>query len=355
MKDILGKTYKQVTSLNFSNQQLKRIPREVFLCTNLRKLNLEGNCLKQIPKELFNLKKLKVLNLANNQLTSLQAGISQLSNLKKLVLANNSLRNIPKQIFNLKKLDTLMLQNNQLNKIECHILPERLYKLNLSNNNIRAINFIYSLENLKYLWIGGNSLSDSDIINLQTKTKVEKLYTYSSDNKLLNSSFSLNKKGNILDLKNKHQPFSKPVNEKTKIFISYSHKDIEWLERLQTHLKVLEFDNDRFSYWDDTKLRAGNKWNERINESIEEASIAILLVTTDFLASDFIRNNELPKLIKNVRYVLPLLVKPSMYTDIDCLKDIQAINPPEEVLSDCEESEVDRYFIKLTNRIKEII
>lgn len=46
--------------------------------------------------------------------------------------------------------------------------------------------------------------------------------------------------------------------------------------------------------WDDTLIDPGSNWREEIKVAIESAKVAILIVSADFLASDFIVNNEIP-------------------------------------------------------------
>jgi internalin A len=81
--------------------------------------------------------------------------------------------------------------------------------------------------------------------------------------------------------------------ERTGIFISYSHKDQKWLEELQVHLKPLIREQD-IDIWDDTRLKVGVRWREEIRGAIQRAKAAVLLISPNFMASDFIAQSELP-------------------------------------------------------------
>lgn len=78
------------------------------------------------------------------------------------------------------------------------------------------------------------------------------------------------------------------------------------------------------------------------------ANIAILLVSTDFLASDFIKNNELPPILRKAEAentkVLCLLVEPSFFLKSE-LSEFQAVNKPEETLAEMENLHKKEYFL----------
>src|SRR5438046_9158723 len=82
-----------------------------------------------------------------------------------------------------------------------------------------------------------------------------------------------------------------------KIFISYSHQDEAWKDRLLSHLRVLERQGIA-DVWETSDLRAGVDWATEIEKTINQSDIAVLLVSPSSLASDFIVTQELPALLK---------------------------------------------------------
>jgi hypothetical protein len=71
-------------------------------------------------------------------------------------------------------------------------------------------------------------------------------------------------------------------SDRTTIFVSYSHKDRKYLERLQVHLTDLARQGI-INLWSDTKITPGANWREEIRRAIEAAAVAVLLVSADFL------------------------------------------------------------------------
>jgi hypothetical protein len=125
------------------------------------------------------------------------------------------------------------------------------------------------------------------------------------------------------------------TNRVPKVFISYSHIDSECLMRLLVHLKPLERQKAIVT-WSDQRIRAGDRWREDIELNLKDAAVAVLLVSADFLASDFIVDNELPPLLtraesKGLR-ILQIILKPCGFNRDVILSKFQAVNDPKKPL-----------------------
>jgi tetratricopeptide (TPR) repeat protein len=111
-----------------------------------------------------------------------------------------------------------------------------------------------------------------------------------------------------------------------KVFISYSHKDEGWKERLHTQLAVLE-QQGLLSVWEDRQIAAGDDWYPEIESALKEAAVAILLISANFLTSRFILGEEIPRLLERRRRdglrVIPLILKPCPWQKVPWLTAIQ--------------------------------
>jgi tetratricopeptide (TPR) repeat protein len=82
------------------------------------------------------------------------------------------------------------------------------------------------------------------------------------------------------------------VDSPVEIFYSYSHKDEKLRERLEKHLSILRREGV-ISGWTDRKITGGNEWAGEIDEHLESARIILLLISADFLASDYCYDKEM--------------------------------------------------------------
>jgi internalin A len=143
------------------------------------------------------------------------------------------------------------------------------------------------------------------------------------------------------------------------IFISYSHCDEYWLEKVLKNLKVLKKEGYVIDIWSDKQIKASQNWRDEIYKSLNKAKIGILLISTDFLASDFIIDNELPILLKHAKTrgtnIVPVLLRPSRFLKNKILSQFEAVNNAQIPLSELSESKQDELLVSLTNRIEEIL
>ena len=143
-----------------------------------------------------------------------------------------------------------------------------------------------------------------------------------------------------------------------KVFVSYSHQDKEYLDRLLVHLKPLE-KAGLIDPWVDTQLKAGDRWKQEIEVALKSASVAILLISADFLASEFVVENELPPILSQAEQggtrIIPLVIKPCRFTRDPNLSRFQSHNSPEKPLSGLSEFERERIFDSLSAILEESI
>ncbi|MES9946592.1 MAG: toll/interleukin-1 receptor domain-containing protein [Candidatus Thiodiazotropha sp.] len=91
-------------------------------------------------------------------------------------------------------------------------------------------------------------------------------------------------------------PAATPTSvSRDRVFISYSHANPVWFRHLEIHLVGLW---DRLEVWSDKDIPVGTDWFPRIQSALDRAKIAIMLVTPEFVASDFIRTHEVPKILE---------------------------------------------------------
>ena len=145
---------------------------------------------------------------------------------------------------------------------------------------------------------------------------------------------------------------------RTRIFVSYSSADVSWLERLQVHLKPLERAG-LIEWWAYTRdLLAGQVWEDEIKKALAAAHIGVLLVSVDFVASDFIANHELPNLLAAAQNrgltILSLIVGPSRFKRMPELSRFQAVNDPDRPLMGLPKAEQEAELLKLANRIEDL-
>jgi hypothetical protein len=141
------------------------------------------------------------------------------------------------------------------------------------------------------------------------------------------------------------------------VFISYSHKDRRLFDQLLLSLKPL-VRGKKISVWDDTKIRPGEAWREEIKDAIATAKVAVLVVSPDFLASDFIAEHELPSALEAAKEdglkILWIAARFSMYEETEIAR-FQAVNDPARPLAGMSGANRERELIRICKEIKSAI
>jgi hypothetical protein len=147
---------------------------------------------------------------------------------------------------------------------------------------------------------------------------------------------------------------SQPV--RNHVFVSYSHADEEYLKRLRVHLGLLERRNIKI--WTDKDIAPGMKWQDEIKDALSRTKVAVLMISTDFLSSDFITKQELPPLLAAAQSegveILPVIVKPSAFGDIEVepLSCYQAVNMGRPLVKLKDDAEREEEFVRILQLIR---
>lgn len=100
--------------------------------------------------------------------------------------------------------------------------------------------------------------------------------------------------------------------KKKKVFLSYAHEDEEWKDKLDNHLSALKH-TEQIETWNDREIIAGEKWDAAIEAELTAADIILFLISSDFLASEYIFEEELPIALKRHNdkeaVVVPIFVR----------------------------------------------
>ena len=144
---------------------------------------------------------------------------------------------------------------------------------------------------------------------------------------------------------------------RTKVFISYSHADKDWLDRLKRHLKPLVRDGN-LNCWDDSHIQPGDDWKQEIQNALDTAQVAVLLISADFFASDFIDETELPPLLAAAQAegarILPVIISASRFARNPALARFRPVNPPGQPLAKMPPAEQEDVLDRLAHTIESI-
>jgi len=102
-------------------------------------------------------------------------------------------------------------------------------------------------------------------------------------------------------------------SDSIQIFYSYSHKDEALRDQLEKHLSILRR-GGLIQAWHDRRIGVGREWEKEISEHLDTAQIILLLISADFLASEYCYGLELQRAMQRHEageaLVIPIILRP---------------------------------------------
>jgi hypothetical protein len=145
--------------------------------------------------------------------------------------------------------------------------------------------------------------------------------------------------------------------QKKRIFVSYSHADEEWCELFRRQLKSVH-DPLEYDIWIDAgKIAVGSQWREKIEQGLRDTDAALLLISDNFLSSDFIRKKEQAPLLARRdagMLLVPVLIGACPWQQIAWLEGTQmrpAGGKPLEQIGRASSPKVKQVAMELVNEL----
>ena len=117
---------------------------------------------------------------------------------------------------------------------------------------------------------------------------------------------------NGVDLEKQREESDQMICKAKSVFFSYSHKDEALRDKLETHLKLLQRQGI-ISSWHDRKILPGSEWDQEIDQHLHKANIILLLVSAEFIASNYCWDIEVAEAIKRHEskkaIVVPIIIR----------------------------------------------
>jgi hypothetical protein len=138
---------------------------------------------------------------------------------------------------------------------------------------------------------------------------------------------------------------------RTGIFVSYSHQDKKAFKSLMDHLAPLQ--RDGHSVWTDQDIVPGQRWHDEISQALARAHVAILLVTPSFIASPYVSNYELPRLLEAAETEgLRIFWIPWDAATTSAIDRFQAAHPPAQPLATLGRAKRNQAMVAIVDKLR---
>ena len=144
------------------------------------------------------------------------------------------------------------------------------------------------------------------------------------------------------------------AHQSVTLFISYAHRDEDLKTQLDKHLTPLKLQKV-IDKWSDRQIEGGQDWAHQIDSNLKSADIILLLVSPDFVSSEYCAGVELKEAMKRTRsgdaVVVPVILEPCDWKWLDFGK-LQATPKDGKAITDW--PNVNSAFLDVTNSIRQI-
>jgi len=153
----------------------------------------------------------------------------------------------------------------------------------------------------------------------------------------------------------KEESMSAPSTEPIEVFFSYAHKDEHLRDQLANHLSILKWQHI-ITEWYDREISAGTEWAGKIDAHLNTARIILLLISSDFLASDYCYSIEVTRAMERhaagEACVIPVILRPVVWQGAPFEK-LQAL--PKNAIPVISWSDIDEAFTNVAEGIRKVV
>jgi formylglycine-generating enzyme required for sulfatase activity len=113
------------------------------------------------------------------------------------------------------------------------------------------------------------------------------------------------------------------MTDTVRVFVSYSHEDARYLEKRSLLGSLRGLEKENITFWTDREIKVGELWDDVIKSQIQEADIALVLVSQSFLDSDYCQNVEIQHFLAQKKHLFPIILSPCEWKRHDWLSSRQ--------------------------------
>lgn len=139
------------------------------------------------------------------------------------------------------------------------------------------------------------------------------------------------------------------------IFFCYAHEDEALLNKLKTHLNPLQRQR-LIDVWHDRDISAGTEWKQEIDEHLNRAQIILLLISPDFIASDYCYDKEMKRALERHNigeaWVIPIILRPTDLKNSPFM-ELQAL--PTNAMAVTAWEDRDEAFLDIAKGIRKVV